>query len=425
MNVLRFLPTLLKAEYQRKNILNFVGKNKAISTVFYSLLILSPLICAKEKNNTNQNIDFSGFARLVVGKLNEKHAKYFNYDDNIDFKQQTLLGLQASYKFTPRISLTTQFIAQTGDQKESRVEWLYLTYSPTSDLQFKLGRQRTPFFNYSDTIDVGFAYPWINLPQQVYTSYFFSYFDGLLASYQWDHKYFTSSLEAYWGKFNDDIYIANQVVEADVDDFHGIIGNINYNNWALRTSFHEGSANVNLPQLSNFQAILNQQGFIESANSLKADGKASFYQISINYENIDYFLRSELTKVNADFLIVPDMESAFISIGYNFLSYVTYLTFAITDHKYGEPANEIPLGISPEIDVLGQGYQATFNNLPNDSSKSVSIGARWDFKTNLAFKTEITRILGKDNKRSFFDIKNNQAFDRKATLYQLAIEWVF
>lgn len=404
--------------------MDFAGKNKVISSAFYALLLPFSLF-AKETNAPNQGLEFSGFARVVVGKLDEKNAKYSGYDDDIDFKQQTLLGLQASYQFSPNLSFTSQFIAQTGDEKESRIEWLYLTYSPTDNLQFKLGRQRTPFFNYSDTIDVGFAYPWINLPQQVYTSYFFSYFDGILATYDIVNKNFTTSLEAYWGKFNDDIFIASQNVEADVDDFHGIVGRVNYNNWIFRTSFHQGSANVSLPELSNFQTILSQQGFIESADSLKSDGKASFYQVSINYENINYFFRSEFTKVNADFLIVPDMESAFISIGYNFHDYVAYLSFAKTDHQYGEPANDIPVGVAPQLDILAQGYQAAFNSLADDSSKSISIGTRWDYKTNLAFKAEITRILGEDDIRSFFNIENNQAFDRKATLYQLAAEWVF
>lgn len=395
-----------------------------------SLLLSSSCLLSVTADEVKETYDekkfnFSGFARVVTGKLDEKHAEYRGYDSDISIRQQTLLGLQADYTFTDNISITAQVVAQNGDERESGIEWLYLTYAPTEAIKFKLGRQRTPFFNYSDIMDVGFAYPWINLPQQVYSSFFFSHFDGVLASYEFANKNILSSIEAYWGVFDDDIYIANQEVAADVDNLHGVIGNLSYGNWAFRSSFHQGTADVNLPQLASFQEQLNQFGFIESANSLRGDGTARFYQFSANYENIHYFIRSEITKVEADFLIVPNMESAFLSVGYNFYPFTTYLSFATNNNKYGEPVNEIPMGVSPVLDQLSLGYLSTFSQLPDDSSKSISIGARWDYQTNLAFKAEITRISGDNNARAFFNITNPQSFDQSAVLYQLAAEWVF
>ena len=65
---------------------------------------------------------------------------------------------------------------------ESGLEWLYLTYTPTTNLQIKIGKLRTPFFTMSDFSDVGFAYPWINPPQQVYDTYLFKTFNELFLS---------------------------------------------------------------------------------------------------------------------------------------------------------------------------------------------------------------------------------------------------
>jgi hypothetical protein len=46
------------------------------------------------------------------------------------------------------------------------------------------------FLNCGDIIDIGFAYPWITTPQQVYTTYVFSSFDGVLVSYEFVDKEF-------------------------------------------------------------------------------------------------------------------------------------------------------------------------------------------------------------------------------------------
>jgi hypothetical protein len=118
-------------------------------------------------------LQISGFARIVLGALDECEASYLGYDNSLSFDQQSLIALQADYQLNKTFSVTGQIIGHTNDQRESGVEWLYLTYQPNRSTQIKIGKQRTPIFYYSDYMDVGFAYPWITLPQQVYNSIFF------------------------------------------------------------------------------------------------------------------------------------------------------------------------------------------------------------------------------------------------------------
>ena len=118
-------------------------------------------------------IRFSGFARLVGGYLDEEKATYLDYDDSISFGEHSLFALQTDVDFSEQFSFTTQLLAHASHRRDSGVEWAYLTYRPTRNWQFKAGKLRTPFFMYSDTLDVGLAYPWIVPPQQVYLPYVF------------------------------------------------------------------------------------------------------------------------------------------------------------------------------------------------------------------------------------------------------------
>jgi hypothetical protein len=57
-------------------------------------------------------LQFSGFARLVLGCLDESNATYFGYDDGISFDQQSLIGLQADYQLLDNLAVTEQFWSQ-------------------------------------------------------------------------------------------------------------------------------------------------------------------------------------------------------------------------------------------------------------------------------------------------------------------------
>jgi hypothetical protein len=374
---------------------------------------------------TEDALQFSGFARVVLGYFDENDATYLGYDKSLSLSQQSLIGLQADYQILDNLSITGQFIGHTGNERKSGVEWLYLTYEPTRFTQIKLGKQRTPFFNYSDSIDVGFAYPWITLPQQVYSSIFFSTFDGILANYQWSGKTLEIDIEGYWGNFDDTVYTAGVELGANVNDLRGLITKIHFASWTLRAAYHTTDAFIELTEFRDYSSILNQFGFTESAKSLSPDGRIEFYQISASYENVDYFFRSEVTQIHAKSLAVPDIDSYFVSVGYNYYPFTSYISFGNSESAYGSPINEIPVGVDPQLDALAFGYQSIFDLLPLYSSQSVTLGTRWDLKANLALKAEATWIKVDEGSSNSFLVLNEAEFDRKAPLYQVALEWVF
>jgi len=371
-----------------------------------------------------EKIQFSGFARLVLGYLDDKDASYLDYDNSLSIDKESLIGLQVDYQALDNLGFTGQIIGHTDKERDSGIEWLYLTYTPTKKLKFKLGRQRTPFLNYSDVIDVGYAYPWATLPQQVYPRHFFSTFDGAMVSYEIPGKEFSLNIEGYWGYFNEDITVAERTVNAKTTNLSGLIGHINYNNWTFRGSYHQGLTSVELNDLSAFSEVLAQFGFNQSAESLRTKGLTEVFQLSANYENVNYFVRAELNRIQADLVFVPDSDGYFLSTGYHYYPFSSYISYSKNKAKYDEAANEIPIGLNPLLDSLAFSYQAIFSQLPVDSSEAFTLGTRWDVQPGLALKGEVSYIKGQGGDRAFFTV-NNPQFDRKALLYLLALEWVF
>ncbi|WP_441002515.1 porin [Pseudocolwellia agarivorans] len=384
------------------------------------LLSISSTVYAEE-----DKLEFSGFARVIVGYLDDKNAEYVGYDDSLSINKQSLFALQADYKFNNDFSLTGQVIAHTDDQRQSGLEWLYLTYQPNNSLQVKLGRQRIPFFNYSDSLDVGFAYPWLTLPQQFYDSAFFATFDGILANYEFSINDWLINYEGYWGRFDGTIYTSDSEIDTKAIGLYGANVSVSYENFTVRASYNEGDVSIEQTDVEEFSQQLRQFGFINNADWLNTSGLIQFYHFSVNYENLDYFFRSEVSKLVGGSGLLPDINSFYVSAGYNFAPYTAYISYSKKDLYYKHAINEIPYGLSPGLDMLAGGYDAITTTFADDQSTGIKIGTRWDLKPDLAFKAEITFVEAEDNISNRFGLKDLGGFDGHALLYQIGAEWVF
>ncbi|XQW86984.1 hypothetical protein ACOYR1_11935 [Thalassotalea piscium] len=374
---------------------------------------------------TEDKLHFSGFARVIMGYLDDENAEYIGYDNSVSLNQQSLLGLQADYQFNDKLSVTTQFVGYTQDQRNSGLEWLYLTYNPNNALQLKLGRQRIPFFNYSDSLDVGFAYPWLTLPQQFYDTAFFSTFDGILANYEFTANDWLINYEGYWGRFDDKIYLASQKIDTQVIGLIGANATFGYKNFTFRASYNQGDVNIAQDEAKQFSQLLRQVGFSDSADWLNANGLIKFYQLSANYENLNYFFRSEIAKMVGESGLVADINSFYISAGYNFYPYTVYISYSKKHLYFDHPANEIPFGVSPDLDTLAATYLGVLAAFPDDKSIGTKLGIRWDWLSNLAIKAEMTFVKANDKISNDYAVKDLGGFDGHAVLYQFGLEWVF
>ena len=385
----------------------------------------------------SERVRFSGFARLVGGALDAEDASYQGYENSISFRQHSLFALQTEVDLTETFSFTTQLLAHASEQRETGLEWAYLTWRPSSRWNFKAGKLRTPFYLHSDTLDLGYAYPWIIPPQQVYTPYMFSNFTGLSAAYQFNIGDFDIETEAYWGNFEGKVSVAdNALVDVKADNLRGLILDVYRGNLRLRASYHLAHAEIKFPRAARLRATrlieqLRQNRFPRSADSLKTKSDVSFAQAAISYEALDYFLKAEWTSLRkTDAHSLPPYDSYYLSGGYTFhpfnLPITAHATYAsLRTQGDRRPVEEIPRGVDPRLDRLRGAYIRAFNSVLGDDLDSLSAGLRWDVNPAVALKAEWVHLRGKRDKRSFFTFDQATDFDRKANLFLLGLEWVF
>lgn len=399
------------------------------SSSFLSRILLTVLLTlgsffSYAELNQEPAFEVSGFGRIIGGYLDEENAKYLDYSDSFEFDNQSLAALQFDWRVSNKLSVTSQLLGHSNSDRESGIEWLYLTYDLDDDWQFRIGKQRTPFYRYSDVINVGFAYHWINPPQQLYNGVLFPTYEGININYRYGNEEIQGSIEAYWGEFNDSYEIAETTIKPDVKNLHGVISRIRKQNVLFTLAFHRGDIDLTLAELDGFSQVLRSAGYDVSADSLSAKGKVEVLSMGLSYHSFDYFAETEIMKLVGGPTVFPDMTSAYVTAGIYSPPMTYHVTLATSNASYSKPVNEIPLGLADELDQLSLAYESVYSELNRDSLDSLTFGVRYDFNEHFAIKSDISLLKGKAGQRSFFEI-NNENFDNSATLYQVALEWVF
>lgn len=272
--------------------------------------------------------------------------------------QESLLGVQAKARFTPQLSATVQAVAR-GANNEYRptVDWAYLSYKVAPGWTLQAGRKRIPLYYYSDFLYIGYAYPWVRPPADVYGWPIFTY-DGVNASYQTELGDGTWSLDttAWYGNFdtNSDIY--------DSKIYYGSRTDERWTN--IRGAFVNLSNGVVGGRL---MYMIHRDDIVQhnADNSVSQWADKVFTRIMGASFNVDY----DAYLVRSEFNRFEQSVSKFIynyylvGAGYRYKDVTGMLTFS---HYMTEP--------NSFVDQEGR------------NTRSVSL--RWDFYKNLALKAQ-------------------------------------
>lgn len=144
-------------------------------------------------DNFKRSLHVNGFLSAGAG-ISNTAAKYVQPDrgainNKVSFASNSLVGLQLTANLLKNVSAVAQFTANGSDTDgndayQINTEWAYLRYIVNHSLQVIGGRYRAPVFMYSDVLDVGNAYPMIQLPAEVYRVVPFSNINGLSVTYR-------------------------------------------------------------------------------------------------------------------------------------------------------------------------------------------------------------------------------------------------
>ena len=115
----------------------------------------------------------SGFGTLGYARSDRAYTYQRFIDDRGTLQRDSVAGLQVDARFDHGLGATVQVKAAARTDRdtgyEASIAWAFVSYRPSNDWLFRVGKQRIPLYLYSENYDVGASYDFARLPTEMYS----------------------------------------------------------------------------------------------------------------------------------------------------------------------------------------------------------------------------------------------------------------
>jgi hypothetical protein len=345
----------------------------------------------------------------------------------------SLLGAQVSAKFTDRLSAVLQVMAeQNADSSFSpHVEWANIKYQFTPDLSVRVGRTALGVFLINDLSNIGFAYPWVRPPIEVYNLVAVTNNDGIGFSYRVAAAGGSNTIDGSLGYAHYDYAIPNTHATgtADATQQFTLVDTYQRGSATLRLTY--GQAHLTIPSFDPlFDAFreFGPQGIGIADRYEVNDRLIAFYGLSASYEPGDWFAMAEWGRVNTH-SVLGETTGWYVSSGYRFGVVTPYTTYAqirpnTSTRDPGLDLSALPPSLAAPAAALNAGLNASLATVA--SQRTVSLGARFDVRRNVDLKLQWDRInLGANSQGWLTNLQPGFRPGSSLTLVTLNLDFVF
>jgi hypothetical protein len=224
-----------------------------------------------------KNLSIDGFASFAISKPltsgDELSINDFSQeDDDIDFRNHNILGLRLRAELDDKLNLTAQVVSKGIDDYSAEFDVVYAEYAITPQWHLAAGRIRTPLFMYSEYVDVGYAYQWIQAPTEIYNlvDYPFQSMESIRLRYNaivndWENEFIV-----WYGSSSDPLLTNGIDAELSLDNAWGLAFSTTYNWLTLRSVYFTGKTSADLSSVDALNLPNAQFGFADGSQSYLA-----------------------------------------------------------------------------------------------------------------------------------------------------------
>ncbi len=339
-----------------------------------------------------------------------------NIANKVGFMNDSRFGLQISAKINPKVDLTGQLLARAKDNDYNmKADWAFVTYHVNDPLSIRAGKLKLTTFLISDYIEVGYAYPWIRPPQEVYYSNPISTINGLDMLYRVNLGSFSVLVQPYFGTSSGEQALVPQEVVGGVPQ---VMATSTPGIWTFTPSpkgtviYTDFSADnmYGINVSGGTDAFTLRAGYLTTQVSAPAFNVfykyAKFGSVggTMDWRNVvlyaEYFQRKIEQGANAAF---PDQKGWYTTLGYRFGKFLPNITYAKLED------NNNPVGTGYGVPLM---------------QSSVTGGLRYELGTGADIKLEAEEVTPDKGTRGLL-IGPLPVGKSHEMIYSLAVDLVF
>lgn len=381
---------------------------------------------------------FSGFGTVGVAHSDERQADFVasilqghgagrtaRWSSHVDSR----LGGQLDFTVTPRWSAVVQVVTEqrADNSYQPRLEWANLKYQVTPELALRLGRIALPVFIAADYRKVGYAYPWIRTPTEVYGALPLANSDGADLSWHWNGDAVRGTTQVLYGRTRVPLFGGTRLRGSGIA---GLSHTVERGALSARASVLTAQLSLGLfPGLFDALRGFGAQGR-DLGRRLEIERKrASAMSLGLDYDPGRWFVMGEAgyTKVDG---YLGSTRSGYLSAGWRHGNLTPYAGYARVRGAMPHGPNALVLsGLPAPAAALG----ATLNTALSailmksvSSQSTLSAGLRWDAAPDVALKLQHEHVTTRSGSRGMFiNLVPGYQSGRTAHVTSAALDFVF
>ena len=260
--------------------------------------------------------------------------------------QLSKFGAQLTYGLTDTLGVTLQATAKPlQDEWQANLEWAYLSWQANDQLMVRAGRLRSPVYMYSESLDVGFSYPWLRLPDEVYSQVQLTNYEGADVVYTLPLSYGSVTFQVAAGQAkNRDYFAYDDLFSIDYGKLFGANVSLATNDYGtFRVGYVEADISTTVDGVVNASGTPTYLQLLE----LKKD-KGKFTSIGYQYDNGTWLTANEWTTRVTENDNNASIDSFYLMGGRRFGDFLAHVTYAQLDENEGRQ-NSWTLGLNYNI----------------------------------------------------------------------------
>jgi hypothetical protein len=350
----------------------------------------------KDDKNADKKIVFSGFLSTVFAQTeNDADAAYANglaTDELALSNYENRLGLQVKATVNPTMNVTAQLLARGGNNNYDVIaDWAYADLEIFNNLNVHLGKYKIPLFLVSDYAEVGYAYPWVRPPQDVYYINPLISQSGINILYNIPFNKLNLMLQVYYGSGTHDVFVParsidlsqlpmskSQTIAFDTNNSTGAALSLTSQVFTLRAGYFETEVDIDAVGIKGAEGNFSGVGFTLDWHDF------------IVYS--EYVARDTETNKIAAF---PDQNAWYATLGYRIGAFLPHVTYS-------------------EID------QGNDENVLSLQQSSAAAGLRYEINSYSDLKLEALYAEPEEGNHGLFDEPVEDAM-----VYSIAVDVIF